>query len=85
MLVGRQHRPLSRPRQDWRRRNGPGLSSPRLEAQSRRRAEGPAGRFQRDPIGWRASSARRSSLASLNHPEHRAIYGVEESDGVTRS
>ena len=35
------------------------------------------------PIGWRGSSAKREVLASLNHPNIAAIYGLEEADGVT--
>ena len=37
------------------------------------------------PSAWRASSARRRSLASLNHPHIAAIYGLEEADGIARA
>ena len=30
------------------------------------------------PIAWRDSSAKRTTLASLNHPNIAAIYGIED-------
>ena len=34
------------------------------------------------PSGWRGSSAKPKSLASLNHPNIAQIYGLEEADGI---
>ena len=51
---------------------GRGVSRPRHEARARRRDQGPARRrVTRTPIASRGSSAKRKTLASLNHPQHR--------------
>ena len=47
-------------------------------ARSRRRDQGPAPRIRAIPNGSRASNAKRALLASLNHPNIAAIYGVED-------
>ena len=73
-------------RADRRRRHGRGVSRPRHEAQSRRRAEGPAGLVRRAiPIGSRGSRAKRrrsrrsiiptsrTSTASKNRTASRAL------------
>ena len=58
----------------------------RHEAESRRRDQGPARSLRElTPSGSRGSSAKRKSLASLNHPNIAAIHGLEESGGVTRA
>ena len=68
--------------QDRRRRHGAGLSGARHEAQSRRRAQSPArlGRQRRDRLARFTREAQ--ILASLNHPQIAAIYGLEESGGL---
>ena len=51
--------------------------------ESRGGAQGPAGRPSRTTqIGSRGSSAKRKTLASLNHPNIAHIHGLEESGGV---
>ena len=62
-------RPVRNPVRHRRRRHGRGLSRARHEAGSRRRDQDPA-RARSPPIrsGSRGFSARRRTLASLNHP-----------------
>ena len=59
----------------------------RHDARSRRRHQGAAcARWRRTPNAWRASSARRKLLASLNHPNIAHVYGFESAtlpDGST--
>ena len=65
------------------RRHGRGVSRARHEAEARRRDQGAARVGSRaTPIGSRGSSAKRRLLASLNHPNIAAIYGLEKSSGA---
>ena len=54
----------------------------RHEAQSRRRLEGVAGVFALDPARLARFKREAQSLATLNHQNIGAIYGLEESNGT---
>ena len=62
---------------------GAGLSGHRHEAEARRRDQDPARSLPRDHDRLARFQREAKSLASLNHPNIAAIYGLEESGGMT--
>ena len=82
---GTTSRPLRDHRQARRRRHGRGLSRDRHHASSARsRSRSCPRRSPKTRSASPASSAKRSSSPSCNHPNIAQIFGLETSGGVTR-
>ena len=76
-------RPLHHRRTAGRRGHGGGLSRARYATRTRRRHQGPPGDFAGDPERVARLPREARMLATLNHPNVGAIYGIEEREGST--
>ena len=75
-------RPLRRDHPPRRGRHGPGLAGHRHAAGPPGRAEDPPRRLAADPDRLARFKREAQILASLNHPNIAAIYGIEEAEGT---